>query len=107
MLPPRGCLSCDHSCVTTLSCVIILTRVASQVYKRLEEVVGRCAYMEWKHFDAGVIKVCWCQSQAAELDTLGCSHVLLAAGYTARGALLHWDIRAGCSGSSYLPTHSV
>jgi hypothetical protein len=27
------------------------------VYKRLEEVVARCVYMEWKHFDAGVVKV--------------------------------------------------
>jgi len=24
-----------------------------QVYKRLEEIVNNCSYMEWKHFDAG------------------------------------------------------
>ena len=28
-----------------------------QVYKRLEEIVNNCSYMDWKHFDAGVIKV--------------------------------------------------
>ncbi len=28
-----------------------------QVLARLEEVVARCSYMDWKHFDAGVVKV--------------------------------------------------
>lgn len=33
------------------------TLVCLQVYKRLEDIVNNCSYMEWKHFDAGVIKV--------------------------------------------------
>lgn len=43
----------------------ILQKLPLRVYKRLEEIIAKCSYMEWKHFDAGVIKVgmvrcSWC-----------------------------------------------
>lgn len=42
---------------TPISCKAILQKLPLRVYKRLEEVVNSCTYLEWKHFDAGVIKV--------------------------------------------------
>ena len=38
---------------TPVSSKAILQKLPLNVYKRLEEVVTRCSYMEWKHFDAG------------------------------------------------------
>lgn len=35
----------------------MLQKLPLKVYRRLEEVVAGCPYLEWHHFDAGVIKV--------------------------------------------------
>uniref|UniRef100_A0A7S0S3Z7 Uncharacterized protein n=1 Tax=Chlamydomonas leiostraca TaxID=1034604 RepID=A0A7S0S3Z7_9CHLO len=48
-----------------VSCKAMLQKLPLRVYKRLEEVVARCVYMEWKHFDAGVVKV---MGQLADLS---------------------------------------
>lgn len=54
--------SCTYCCALCLAycvslCVCIYSTLRAQVYARLEEVVSRCTYMDWKHFDAGVVKV--------------------------------------------------
>ncbi|KXZ54229.1 hypothetical protein GPECTOR_5g320 [Gonium pectorale] len=49
---------------TPVSSKAILQRLPLRVYKRLEEVINKCSYMEWKHFDAGVVKV---MAQLAEI----------------------------------------
>lgn len=43
---------------TPVSSKAILQKLPLRVYKRLEDVIAKCSYMEWKHFDAGVVKVC-------------------------------------------------
>ena len=35
----------------------MLQKLPLRVYRRLEEVVTACDYLEWRHFDAGVVKV--------------------------------------------------
>jgi hypothetical protein len=35
----------------------MLQKLPLKVYRRLEEVVAGCPYLEWHHFDAGVVKV--------------------------------------------------
>ena len=35
----------------------VLIAMHAQVYRRLEEIINNCSYMDWKHFDAGVVKV--------------------------------------------------
>ena len=56
-----GCVLTPNAAVrmssVPVSCKAILQRLPPRVYKRLEELVARCSYMEWKHFDAGVVKV--------------------------------------------------
>lgn len=42
---------------TPVSSKAILQKLPLRVYKRLEEMIATCSYMEWKHFDAGVVKV--------------------------------------------------
>ncbi|KAG2437284.1 hypothetical protein HXX76_005943 [Chlamydomonas incerta] len=49
---------------TPVSSKAILQKLPLRVYKRLEDVIAKCSYMEWKHFDAGVVKV---MAQLAEI----------------------------------------
>ncbi len=35
----------------------VLQKLPLRVYRRLEEAVAQCPHLEWKHFDAGVVKV--------------------------------------------------
>ena len=35
----------------------MLQKLPLRVFKRLEQVVAACEYLDWKHFDAGVVKV--------------------------------------------------
>ncbi|GIL59027.1 hypothetical protein Vafri_13997 [Volvox africanus] len=53
---------------TPVSSKAILQKLPLRVYKRLEEVINRCSYMEWKHFDAGVVKVMAQLSEIGEDD---------------------------------------
>lgn len=45
----------------------MLQKLPLKVFKQIELLVQNCAYLEWRHFDAGVIKVSrgWC-SQACK-----------------------------------------
>ena len=58
---------------TPVSSKAILQRLPLRLYRRLEDIVNRCNHLEWKHFDAGVIKV-W------GLHTL-CSHMFTLPGH--------------------------
>jgi hypothetical protein len=40
-----------------MSTKAMLQKLPLRVYRRLEEVVAACDYLEWRHFDAGVVKV--------------------------------------------------
>lgn len=44
-------------CSVPVSSKAILQRLPLRLYRRLEDIVSRCDHLEWKHFDAGVIKV--------------------------------------------------
>jgi hypothetical protein len=35
----------------------MLQKLPLKVFKQLEQLVASCAYLEWRHFDAGVVKV--------------------------------------------------
>eukprot|EP00879_Flechtneria_rotunda_P002224 GHRR01002410.1.p1 GENE.GHRR01002410.1~~GHRR01002410.1.p1 ORF type:complete len:1011 (+),score=410.17 GHRR01002410.1:278-3310(+) len=35
----------------------MLQKLPLKVFKQLEQLVAKCAYLEWRHFDAGVVKV--------------------------------------------------
>ncbi|GFR50616.1 hypothetical protein Agub_g12700 [Astrephomene gubernaculifera] len=53
---------------TPVSSKAILQKLPLRVYRRLEEVIAKCSYMEWKHFDAGVVKVMAQLSEMCEED---------------------------------------
>jgi hypothetical protein len=36
----------------------MLQKLPLKVFRQLEQLVAGCAYLEWRHFDAGVVKVC-------------------------------------------------
>ncbi|GFH17138.1 uncharacterized protein HaLaN_13702, partial [Haematococcus lacustris] len=40
------------------------------VFRKLEEVVANCSYVDWKHLDAGVVKVMGQLSELSEADVL-------------------------------------
>ncbi len=40
-----------------VSAKAMLAKLPLKVYRRLEEVVASCSYLEWHHLDAGVVKV--------------------------------------------------
>jgi hypothetical protein len=40
----------------------MLQKLPLKVFKQLEQLVASCAYLEWRHFDAGVVKVSCCTS---------------------------------------------
>ncbi|GAX80585.1 hypothetical protein CEUSTIGMA_g8022.t1 [Chlamydomonas eustigma] len=50
---------------THMSAKAVLQRLPLRLYRRIEDIVNRCNHLEWKHFDAGVIKVL---GQLAELS---------------------------------------
>lgn len=51
----------------------ILQKLPLRVYKRLEDVIAKCSYMEWKHFDAGVVKVrCRGSQPPSRLQAFAC-----------------------------------
>ncbi len=52
---------------TPVSSKAILQKLPLRVYKRLEEMIATCSYMEWKHFDAGVVKVRRAQERASDV----------------------------------------
>jgi hypothetical protein len=37
----------------------MLQKLPLKVFRQLEQLVASCAYLEWRHFDAGVVKVRW------------------------------------------------
>jgi hypothetical protein len=39
----------------------MLQKLPLKVFKQLEQLVASCAYLEWRHFDAGVVKVRLCR----------------------------------------------
>jgi hypothetical protein len=46
----------------------MLQKLPLKVFRQLEQLVAGCAYLEWRHFDAGVVKVGpgWMNAAAAE-----------------------------------------
>ena len=54
--PPRP-LTLRPARSTPVTAKAILQRLPLRLYRRLEDIVNRCNHLEWKHFDAGVIKV--------------------------------------------------
>lgn len=55
---------------TPISAKAMLQKLPSRVYKRLEGVINSCSYLEWKHFDAGVVKVLVQLSEVADADVI-------------------------------------
>ncbi len=55
---------------TPVSAKAMLQKLPMRVYRRLEELVGSCGHLDWKHFDAGVVKVLGQLSRIAEGDVL-------------------------------------
>ncbi len=53
-----------------VSAKVLLQKLPPRVYRRLEELVGSCAHLDWKHFDAGVVKVLGQLARIAEADVL-------------------------------------
>lgn len=61
-----------------MSSKTILQRLPLRLYRRLEDILSRCDHLEWKHFDAGVIKVGWRQAQGEKgsyVRLLRCDHL--------------------------------
>lgn len=43
--------------VSPMNSNALLSKLPLRVYKHLEEVINKCSHMDWRHFDAGVVKV--------------------------------------------------
>eukprot|EP00798_Chlamydomonas_sp_ICE-L_P031875 gene31875-7084_t len=66
---PTGASNTNRACSASTS-KVLSQKLPHKVYVRLEEIVNRGSFIDWKHFDAGVVKVMSQLSDIGEADML-------------------------------------
>lgn len=59
-----------RSSSTPVSAKAMLQKLPQKVFKKLEASIAACSFLEWKHFDAGVMKVLVQLAELAESDVI-------------------------------------